>query len=149
MNLPGCSAKVLGLILIGLPLMAQQAFVATPMTQPAAVFPPATTNTWDSPREQVPAIRLYRWSVVSMLAANAADAATSWTNREANPFVAGTTTHFGVTSFAIKSGFVGASLLLQHLALRHNPQAAKRLAWMNFVSAGVLGGVAAHNASLR
>jgi len=86
---------------------------------------------------------------VTVLAANGADVATSWRNREANPFVAGPTTQFGMTSVAIKSGLVGASLLMQHFALRHRPELAKRLAWMNFVSAGALGGVAAHNESLR
>lgn len=84
-----------------------------------------------------------------MVAANAADVATSWHQAEANPFVKGSQSSFGTTSLALKSGFVGVSLLLQHTALRHRPDLYKRLAWVNFMTSGALGAVAAHNSSLR
>jgi hypothetical protein len=92
---------------------------------------------------------MYRWSIAAVLAANVADAATSWRSQEANPVVAGTGTQFGVTSVAIKSGFVGASLLIQHLALRHRPDLYKRLAWMNLITSGAFAGIASHNMSVR
>ena len=92
---------------------------------------------------------VYRWSVAAVVAANAADAATSWKAQEANPFVAGTGTQFGAASLAMKSGFVAASLWIQHIVLRHRPDWYKRMAWMNVVTAGVLGQVARHNMSLR
>ena len=91
----------------------------------------------------------YRWSVVAVGAANAADAVSSWNTQEANPFVAGPGTQFGVASLAIKSGFVVTSLLIQRVALRHRPDWRKRLAWMNVITAGVLGQVARHNLSVR
>jgi hypothetical protein len=92
---------------------------------------------------------MYRWSVAAVVAANAADVASSWRGREANPLVAGPNAQFGLTSVAIKSGFVGASLLIQHTVLRHRPDLTKRLAWMNFGTAGVLGGVATRNTGVH
>ena len=92
---------------------------------------------------------LYRWSVATVVAVNAADALTSWSRAEANPVLARPGAQFGVSSVALKSGFVGASLLLQHVALRHHPGWYKRLAWMNFATSGVLGGVDVHNARVR
>ena len=63
--------------------------------------------------------------------------------------VAGGGSQFGVTSVAIKSGFVATSLVIQHIALRHRPDLYKKLAWLNFGTAGVLGGVAGHNMRVR
>ncbi len=63
--------------------------------------------------------------------------------------VAGPGTQFGFASVAIKSGVVATSLLIQHVALRHRPDLYKKLAWMNFVTAGVLGGVASRNVGVR
>lgn len=98
----------------------------------------------------VPAGRtLYRWSIAAAIAANAADAASSWSQQEANPVVAGGGAQFGATSIAIKSGFVATSLVIQHIALRHRPDLYKKLAWLNFGTAGVLGGVAHYNMGVR
>ena len=92
---------------------------------------------------------LYRWSVAAVVAANAADIASSWRGQEANPVVAGGGSQFGMRSVAIKSGFVATSLLVQNVVLRHRPDLHKRMAWLNFATAGVLGGVARHNYSVR
>ena len=100
-------------------------------------------ETWKSGRT------LYGWSIAAVLGANAADAATSWRAQEANRVVAGNGSQFGAASLAIKSGFVGASLLIQHIALRHRPDLYKRMAWMNIITAGALGGVASHNMNVR
>ena len=113
-------------------------------------FQPGTASFGPKLIETAPAGRtLYRWSVASVLAVNAADAASSWRQQEANPFVAGSGTQFGGTSIAIKSGFVATSLILQHVALRHRPDLYKRLAWINFATTGAFGGVVAHNMSIR
>jgi len=86
---------------------------------------------------------------VSVLAANAVDVHSSWQMQEANPLVAGGSSHFNGTSVAIKAGLVGTSLLMQHVILRHRPDMYRKLTWLNFVSAGALGGVAAYNSRLR
>ena len=144
--------KLLILVSIVVPLMAQEASLVNPAGLAATLTSPSTNiavTPLTQDRDRASARTLYRWSVATVLAANAADVASSWSSREANPLVAGPTNQFGATSMAIKSGFVGASLLMQHFVLRHRPEAAKRLAWMNFISSGVLGGIAAHNMSLR
>jgi hypothetical protein len=84
-----------------------------------------------------------------MLAGSAADAATGWRAEEANPVVAGTGKQFGAQSVAIKSGLVGTALLIQYIALRHRPDLYRRVAWVNLITAGALGGVAGHNVSVR
>jgi len=91
----------------------------------------------------------YRWSIAAVLAGNVADAATGWRAQEANPVVAGTGNQFGLLSVAIKSGFVGTSLLVQHIVLRHRPDLYKRMAWMNLITSGALGGVAGYNARVN
>ncbi|MEQ1949275.1 MAG: hypothetical protein ABL995_18930 [Bryobacteraceae bacterium] len=97
----------------------------------------------------VPAGRtLYRWSVAAAIGGNVADIATSWNKSEANPVLGGRAGQFGVSSVLLKSSFVGVSLLLQHTALRHRPDLYPRLAWLNFLTTGTLGAVAAHNASI-
>lgn len=92
---------------------------------------------------------MYRWSLVSLAAANGADAISSWRQQEANPLVAGGATQFGGSSLMIKSGFVVTSLVIQQIVLRHRPDLYKKLAWLNFGTAGVLGGVAYHNMGIR
>ena len=153
MNLRTAPIKALSAFLLSFPLMAQESFTV----QPTSTLAEATIPAFNSASQvglhgldqASPSHTLYRWSMVSLLAANAADAASSWRGQEVNPVVAGPTANFGVTSFAIKAGFVGASLLIQHVVLRHRPDLEKRMAWMNFISSGALGGVAAHNMSIR
>jgi hypothetical protein len=106
-------------------------------------------RTRDLNRTAPPGRTLYRWSLATVLAANVADAASSWSQQEANPLVSGGGTQFGTTSMAIKTGFVATSLLIQHIALRHRPDLYKKLAWMNFGTAGVLGGAAKYNMGVR
>jgi len=115
---------------------------------PSQFQPTASFGT--KPLEAAPAGRtLYRWSVASVLAVNAADAASSWHGQEANRLVAGTGTQFGGTSIAIKSGFVATSLVLQHVVLRHRPDLYKRMAWINFGTSAAFGGVVVHNYQVR
>ena len=122
-------------------IMSNFATAAVPSRTQASMMEPHGTGNQER--------TLYRWSVATVVAVNAADVLTSWSRTEANPVIARPGAQFGVSSVALKSGFVGASLLLQHVALRHHPGWHKRLAWMNFVTSGVLGGVAAHNARVR
>jgi hypothetical protein len=92
----------------------------------------------------------YKWSMAALIAANSADAISSWRQLEANHVVgAGPRATFGYSSLAIKSSFAGTSLLIQHVVLRHRPDLYKKLAWLNFASAGGLGAVAFHNVSIR
>lgn len=85
--------------------------------------------------------KLYKVSVVSVIAANGADVATSYGRRELNPLMGNT---FGMTSVGIKAGMTGGILTTQHFGLRHSKH-KKIYALMNFGTTGVLGFVAYHN----
>ena len=98
-----------------------------------------------SKRERV----LYRWSVIALTAANAADAASSWRLQEGNPLLAHPGSQFGMQSVLLKSGFVGASMLAQRIVIRRHPEWSKRMTWVNFATAGAIGAIAHHNAGLR
>ena len=147
--------KLMLIVLVALPLAAQ-VNQAIPVPSNKIVDLETTprlpqSNAWrrDLQGGETPGRALYHWSVATVVAGSAADALSSWSGREANPVLAGPGAQFGVGSVALKSGLVGASLLLQHVALHHRPGLYKRLAWMNFATSGVLGGVAAHNAGVR
>ena len=115
-----------------------------------AAHPAISASETSAIRLEYPSGRnLYRWSIAAAIAANVADAASSWSQQEANPLVAGGRAQFGASSVAIKSGFVATSLVIQHIALRHRPDLYKKLAWLNFGTAGVLGGVARYNMGVR
>ena len=90
-----------------------------------------------------------RWPAMLLVAGNAADALSSWHHPEANPVLAHPGAAFDMRSVALKAGFLGGSLLIEHWALSHNPRLYRRLAWMNVAIAGGLGGVAMYNTSLH
>lgn len=144
---------ILATLFFVLPIVAQSDRTLPPEVSEfgGSLIPPHDNNSILA-RPQVTGLAgrtLYRWSVAAVLAGSVADAASGWRAEEANPVVAGTGKQFGVQSVAIKSGFVGASLLIQYIALRHRPDLYKRLAWMNLITAGALGGIAGHNVSVR
>lgn len=92
---------------------------------------------------------LHRWSLVALVTANAADAASSWQLTERNPLIAGRDGRFGLQSVMLKSAILGASLLAQRAITRRWPEWRKRMAWVNFATAGALGAIAHRNAGLR
>jgi len=139
-----------------LPIEAQ----SNQASPPAPLKVPEIAGNLVSPRDNNPILvqpqaiaptgrTMYRWSIAAVLAGSVADVASGWRAQEANPVVAGTGNQFGVQSVAIKSGLVGTSLLIQHIVLRHRPDLYKRMAWMNLITSGALGGVAGYNVSVR
>lgn len=82
--------------------------------------------------------RAWKWSIAALAAGNAADAASSWNKREANPLLGHT---FGVTGIGIKGGIVAGTWLLQ----RHCPKNRKVQTIANFSMGGVLAGLAIRN----
>lgn len=144
---------LLATFLLVLPIEAQSNQGSPPNVPEVAgnlISPHDNNSTPTQPQATTPAGRtFYRWSVAAVLAGSVADTASGWKTEEANPVVAGTGKQFGAQSVSIKSGLVGVSLLIQYIALRHRPDLYKRMAWMNLVTAGALGGVAGHNVSVR
>ena len=155
--------KLFAIVLLVCPLMAQvqpgtvapdmsfEVSTAAPAfglagTPPARVthpIPPPVTE-----RIEHDGRNLYRWSVVAVVAANALDVASSWQQMEANP-VLGANSRFGARAVAIKAGFAGGSLLIEHWALRKNPKLYRKFAWLNFSVAGGLGVTASYNFHLH
>jgi hypothetical protein len=144
---------LLAMLFLVLPIEAQSNQALPPNVPEVAgdLIPPHDNNSiLVQPQATAPAGRaFYRWSVAAVLAGSVADTASGWKSEEANPVLAGTGKQFGAESVAIKSGLVGVSLLIQYIALRHRPDLYKRMAWLNLVTAGALGGVAGHNVSVR
>lgn len=93
--------------------------------------------------EQPKKSKLWRWSVVSMVLANALDAGSSIGAHETNP-VLGTGT-FGPRAIAIKSGFVLGSFAVQHWLVHRHPASARPMAFGNFAIAGGITAIAISN----
>src|SRR6266446_1077520 len=115
---------LISMVLAVLPVLGQNSLLSSkPLNVGEMTAPSAITGfeagTRDLNRMVPPGRTLYRWSLATLLAANVADVASSWSQQEANPLVSGGGAQFGVTSVAIKTGFVATSLLVQHIALRH------------------------------
>ncbi len=101
--------------------------------------------TWKSP----PPAPAYRWSQVVFVSAHAADLASNWYGGpEANPILA---THGRLRGkgLAIKLGYVAGYLAFQEWAVRKKPRLRKVFTVMNFVGAGMAGGIAARNVVVK
>lgn len=92
--------------------------------------------------------RLYKWSLAASAAANTLDILSSYGKHELNPILAGADQRFNTASAVRKAGIVGGLDLLQLYMVRRNPRAMRAATIMNFVLAGVLSGIAAHNYSI-
>jgi hypothetical protein len=117
--------------------------LALPLAAQMNLLPPPSRS------DAIEGRTFYRWSLVAVIAANAADSASSWRKAEANPMVARPGAQFGTTSLALKSAFVVTSLVLQHIALRHRPDLRQRMAWVNLATSGVLTGITRWNVTVQ
>lgn len=116
------------------------------------IFAASLTTAQENPLGRLPeggsneALRSWRWSVGSLTAASTLDVVSSWGKCcEANPLLASADSRFGARGAAIKSGVLGAQLVVQYWLVKRSPRLAKALSYANFVSAGVLTGVAVRN----
>jgi hypothetical protein len=94
---------------------------------------------------------LWRYSLGALALANALDMKSSWGRRELNPLTSSQQGTFGVQGALIKLGIQGGVIGLEYLALHRHPSKSlyKRLAIINFVDAGTVGGIVAHNYTTR
>lgn len=83
--------------------------------------------------------RLWNWSVAALAAGNAADTFSSLGRHELNPVLG--VGKFGPRATGMKIGISMATIGVQYLLLRRRPEAAKKMAYINF------GMAAAYNAS--
>jgi len=89
------------------------------------------------------------WSTMSLVAANAADAASSWRQAELNPVLAGPGGRFGARSATLKFSLVGGYMAVQSLVIKRSPESRRAWCAASFGGAALVGGVAARNYSLR
>lgn len=111
----------------------------TALANPKAVASAPTTPV--ARPEPVKLSRIYKWSVVALGAATAADMASSFKfshdgHKEANSFLASGNGGYGVKGAAIEAGMVGASLLVQHYLVKRHPGLQVPLAIANYAFAG-------------
>jgi hypothetical protein len=88
--------------------------------------------------------RLWKWSLAAVAVGNAADVMTSVGRHELNPVLG--VGQFGPRATGTKIGISSAVVGLQYLLLRRRPEAARKLACLNFGLAAAAGGAAAYNA---
>lgn len=98
---------------------------------------------------QASAVQAWKLSLAPVAAAEFLDAYSSRGMRELNPVLAGPNGQFGAKAVLLKTGIAGAFIAAEYLMIRTHPSAAKVFWKINLISAGVTGGVAAHNFSLR
>ena len=85
--------------------------------------------------------------MISLATANALDVHSSWGKLELNPGLAGARGTFGMQGTLVKLGLQGGLAGLEFVLTRRHPTGKlyRRLAFINFGAAGLVGGVAIHN----
>ena len=113
--------------------------IASLATPESAAMRSNLTETTDS--TPVKWRKTYRWSVVALGAATAADMASSFKfshdgQKEANSFLQSGNGGYGAKGAALEAGVVGASLLVQHYLVKRHPGLHVPLAIANYAFAG-------------
>jgi hypothetical protein len=88
-------------------------------------------------------------SQVALVGATAADAASSWHQKELNPILAGPGGRFGGRGLAIKGATIGVTLSLENILALRAHKRPKALAIVNLAAAGVTGATAARNWGMK
>ena len=116
-----------------------------PAVVPSRLF---ATPTVTAPKSNSRARTLWVLSGVALTAASMADLGTSLGHNEANPALRNSSGQFSAArGVSIKLGVSGVTLLVQSLLMRHRHDMYGTSAAINLVGAGIMGGVAYHNAN--
>ncbi|HXM42373.1 MAG TPA: hypothetical protein VN924_14055 [Bryobacteraceae bacterium] len=91
--------------------------------------------------------RVLRITQAALLASTAADAASSYGQRELDPVLG--RGRYGVRQASLEFGITGAMLAAQQILVHYKPFLAKRLAIVNMVRVGAFTGLAVYNEHLR
>lgn len=92
---------------------------------------------------------MWKVSIATMAAANAADAVSSHGRLELNPVLANQGVYSDARGAAVKAGLMLGTVYLERWLIRKHPKAARPLTILNFALAGGTGYVAARNFSSR
>lgn len=99
--------------------------------------------------QQPPVSASWKWSLAPVLASQTLDVASSYQMRELNPLLSASNGRFGVQAATLKLGLAGALLGVEYLIVRAHPGAARVFTKLNWSSAVVTTGFAAHNFAIR
>ena len=89
--------------------------------------------------------RQWAVSLAPLVVSQSLDAASSYGMRELNPLLAGPNGGFGMKATGIKFGMTGALAGIEYLLVKKYPRSAKFFTIVNWSTAGVTTGLAAHN----
>jgi len=92
-----------------------------------------------------------RWvvSLTPLVASQSLDAASSYGMRELNPLLASSNGGFGAKAVGIKFGAAGGALVVEYLLVKKYPRSAKFFSIVNWSTAGITTGFAAHNYAIK
>jgi hypothetical protein len=98
---------------------------------------------------EAPKRGLWKASLAVLAAAQVMDIHSSFGCPEANGMLRSSGGTFGARAVGIKSGVIGAVVLMQYLSLRRSSRSARMNSAVNFAIAGATVGVAARNYAIR
>ena len=90
--------------------------------------------------------RLWKWSMVALVACSAFDTATSINKPEGNPLLRSSSGQFGYRGLLLKSALASGTIAFEFHFTKRN-RMYKPLAIFNFVQAGVFAGAATYNST--
>jgi hypothetical protein len=91
--------------------------------------------------------RLWKWSVVALIAGTSLDAATSMNMPEANPLLRSANGQFGYRALLLKAALASGTIAFEIHSTR-GAHGFKRFAILNFIQAGGFAGIAVRNSQL-
>ena len=91
----------------------------------------------------------WKVSLVTVAAAHSLDIASSLGKREGNPLLNQASSRFSWQAAAIVAGAVGAVMAVEWFVVRRHPEIARKFAIVNFINAGAVTGIAAHNFGVK
>lgn len=146
-------SRFFGFVISAVCLGGLQAQPALPSPEARNFLNPRTGQTTTSSSNV--SKRLWQISLITLAGANAMDIQSTLGKRELNPALAGSSGTLGAQGILLKSALAGGIMGIEYLIVRGHSQGVfsdqprsklyRALATINFVSTGVLTGVAIHN----
>ena len=91
--------------------------------------------------------RLWKWSVVALIAGTSLDAVSSMNRPELNPFLRSSNGQFGYRALLLKAALASGTIAFE-IHFTRGAHGYKRFAILNFIQAGAFGGIALRNSQL-
>ena len=102
-----------------------------------------------SSEQNARARRAWKRSLIAVTASQGLDVASSYGMRELNPLLASPDGRFGAKAASIKFGVTAAVVALEYVIVKKYPAAARVFHKLNWSSAALTSGIAAHNFAIR